>query len=114
MTKRSQRRKMEMYGYDSDGHPAPGVTIPAATTVPFQVGPAKVGVQQVCNPGVWTGSYASVAYQWKINSTPIPGASGVGYTPIAADATKALTCQVTATNPAGSVPVLTTPATVVP
>ena len=114
MTKRSQRRKLELYGYDSDGFALNSVTIPAATMTPFQVGPAKVGVQQVCNPGVWTGAFARVTYQWKINSAPIPGASGAGYTPIAADATKALTCQVTATNPAGSVPVLTTPATVVP
>ena len=114
MTKRSQRLKMEIYGYDSDGHALASITIPAATTIPFQIGPAKVGVQQTCNPGVWTGAYARVSYQWKITSTPIPGASGAGYTPVAADVGKALTCQVTATNPAGSVPVLTTPATVIP
>ena len=114
MTKRSQRRKLELYGVDSDGHPAPGVTVPANTTPPIMVGPAKVGVQQTVNPGVWTGSYASTSYQWRINGAPITGAAGAGYTPIASDATKALTCQVVASNPAGTSSIITAPATVAP
>jgi hypothetical protein len=105
---------MELYGYDSDGRALSSVTVPAATTAPFQIGPGKVGNLQTCNPGVWTGSYARVAYQWLIGGVAIPGATGVGYTPQASDATKVLTCRVTATNPAGTVPVVTAPVTVVP
>ena len=114
MTKRSQRRKLELYGVDSDGHTAASVTIPVNTTPPIMVGPAKVGVQQTVNPGVWTGTQARTSYQWRINGAPITGSTGAGYTPIAADATKALTCQVVASNPAGTGSVITAPATVVP
>jgi hypothetical protein len=114
MTKRSQRRKLEMYGYTSDGRALSSVTAPANTTLPSQVGPGKVGVTQVCNPGVWTGAYARTSYQWKINGVSIPGATAVGYTPQASDATKSLTCVVTATNPAGSVPLATNSVVVVP
>ena len=41
MTKRSQRRKMELYGYDSDGFALKSVTIPAATMTPFHGRPRQ-------------------------------------------------------------------------
>ena len=114
MTKRSQRRKLEMYGYDSDGVSLKGLTAPANTTLPSQIGPGKVANLQTCNPGVWTGGYARTSYQWKVNGVSIPGATGAGYTPQASDATKSLTCVVTATNPAGTTPLATNSVTVVP
>ena len=114
MTKRSQRLKMEIYGYDSDGRPASGVTIPVNTTPPTMVGPGKVGVMQTINPGVWTGTYARASYQWRINGAPIAGATAAGYTPQASDATKTLTCQVIASNPAGTASIISAGAVVVP
>ena len=67
MTKRSQARKRELYGVDSDGHTSSSVTIPANTAPPTQIGPGKVANLQTVNPGTWTGSYARVSYQWRIN-----------------------------------------------
>ena len=43
MTKRSQRLKMEIYGYDSDGRALSSVTVPLNTTPPTMVGPARWG-----------------------------------------------------------------------
>ena len=114
MTKRSQRRKLEMYGYDSDGFALKSLAPPVNTTLPTQIGPAKVGVLQTCNPGVWTGGYARTGYQWKVNGVSIPGANGAGYTPIASDAGKALTCLVSVVNPAGGNQLATGTASVVP
>ena len=114
MTKRSQRLKAEIYGYTSDGRTASSVTIPANTTPPTMVGPGKVGVTQTVNLGVWTGAYARVAYQWRINGAPVTGATAAGYTPQASDATKTLTCQVIASNPAGTTSIITAGAVVVP
>lgn len=114
MSKRSQRRKLEMYGYTSDGRASSSITAPTNTSLPTQVGPAKVGTLQTVNPGVWTGSYARVSYQWKITAAAVPGATGIGYTPVVGDVTKALTCTVTGANSAGSASATTAPATVIP
>jgi hypothetical protein len=114
MTKRSQRRKAELYGVDSSGRALGGLAAPANTTLPTQIGPGKVANLQTCNPGVWTGAQARVSYQWRINGTPVTGSTGVGYTPQASDATKTLTCQVAAANPAGSSSVITAGVVVVP
>ena len=114
MTKRSQRRKLEEYGYASDGTSLKGLAAPVNTTLPTQIGPAKVANLQTCNPGVWTGGYARTSYQWKVNGVSIPGASGAGYTPIASDVSKALTCLVSVVNPAGGNQLATGTASVVP
>lgn len=114
MTKRSQRRKVELYGYSSDGRTSASLAAPANTTLPTQTGLGKVGNVQTCNPGVWTGGYASTSYQWKINATAVPGATAAAYTPVAADATKTLTCTVTGTNPKGSASATTTGVVVAP
>jgi hypothetical protein len=42
------------------------------------------------------------AYQWKLDGAAISGATSATYTPVAGDATHALTCTVTASNMAGS------------
>ena len=114
MTKRSQRRKLELYGVDSDGHTPASVTIPANTVLPTQIGPGKVANLQTINPGTWTGIYARTSYQWRINGAPVTGATAAGYTPQASDATKTLTCQVIASNPAGSSSVISAGVVVVP
>ena len=69
---------------------------------------------QTVNPGVWTGTYARTSYQWRINGAPIIGATAAGYTPQASDATKTLTCQVIASNPAGTASIISAGAVVVP
>jgi hypothetical protein len=102
MTKRSQRRKLELYGVASDGRTAASVTAPVNVTAPAIIGTLKVGTPVACNPGTWTGTYASTFFQWKINGISIPGATSAGYTPVASDGTKTLTCLVTVTNPKGS------------
>jgi hypothetical protein len=44
----------------------------------------------------------SVSYTWLRDTTTIPGAATATYTPVAGDAGHQVTCQITATNSAGS------------
>jgi hypothetical protein len=56
-----------------------------------------------CTPGVWDGNTPmTFTYVWKRDGTPIPGATGDRYAVARADGGHDLTCQVTATNAAGS------------
>jgi len=59
-------------------------------------GTAKVGVAVTAVPPTWTPAPASFAYQWYAAGLAISGATSVSYTPVAADATKALTVTITA------------------
>jgi hypothetical protein len=59
-------------------------------------GTAKVGVAVTAVPPTWTPAPASYAYQWYAAGLAISGATSVSYTPVAADATKALTVIITA------------------
>jgi RTX calcium-binding nonapeptide repeat (4 copies)/WD40-like Beta Propeller Repeat len=82
------------------------------TTPPFQGGTISV------NPGSWSGSPTTFAYQWQrcdgagLNCVPIAGATGLSYVVQAADvgATHTIRVTVTATNVAGSTTVLAPPA----
>jgi hypothetical protein len=85
--------------------PAPTTAPPALSTLVHASKEAEtvaVGTPQTCTPGAWSGSPA-FSYQWLRNGTPIAGAAGSAYTPVAADAGTAVQCQVTATNAGGSV-----------
>ena len=112
MGKRSQALKRALYGIDSDGYST--LTTPTNTAAPTQTGLGKVGNQQVCHPGTWTGSSASTYYQWKLDGVAIANARLQVYTPVASDSTHALTCAVTVANLKGALTVATAAVTVVP
>lgn len=58
------------------------------------VGVARVDQKVWAMPSGWSAG-ASFIYQWLIDGTPITGATGTQYTPVAADAGKALTVSIT-------------------
>jgi hypothetical protein len=84
-----------------------GVQIPAAapanTAAPAIDGIPAVGHTLSCTQGLWSGTAPiGYAYQWLTDGTRIPGATGSSYNVAEANLGQALTCQVTATNIAGS------------
>lgn len=58
------------------------------------VGITQVDQKVVAVPSGWSAG-ASFSYQWLIDGTPITGATGAQYTPVSADAGKALTVSIT-------------------
>lgn len=58
------------------------------------VGIAQVDQKVLAVPSGWSAG-ASFSYQWLIDGTPITGATGTQYTPVAADVGKALTVSIT-------------------
>jgi DNA-binding beta-propeller fold protein YncE len=81
---------------------------PAATSAPHVTGSGAPGVPLSCSQGSWAGDVPNMlfyraprtfAYQWFVNGAVIPGATATTYTPPAAGR---YTCQVTASNQAGS------------
>jgi len=76
---------------------------PANTVAPVISGTGVVGQTLSCSTGTWTGIPApTYSYQWVRGMSDIPGATSSNYTLVQADATFVITCQVTATNVAGS------------
>ena len=76
---------------------------PANTIAPVISGTGVVGQTLSCSTGTWTGIPApTYTYQWLRGVSDIPGATSSTYTLVQADATFVITCQVTATNTAGS------------
>ncbi|MEV8267426.1 S8 family serine peptidase [Microbacterium sp. NPDC076911] len=74
-----------------------GDPAPVATKAPKITGSAKVGKTLKADPGKWTPSGVSVAYQWLRDGEPIDGATTPRYEVTSADAGSALSIQVTAT-----------------
>jgi hypothetical protein len=66
-------------------------------------GLASVGQTVTCSQGVWSHSPTGFSYQWLSGGEPLEGATSSSYTIQAANAGKAVQCQVTATNPGGSI-----------
>jgi hypothetical protein len=100
---------------------------PANSAVPAYERPVDAGTPQIgtaitaLSDGTWTGPSLSVARSWvqcDANGTvsscaPIPGATGLSYTPTAGDIGHRLRLAVTATNAAASVTVYSAPTGIV-
>ena len=81
---------------------------PRLLTAPALAGPATIGTAVGVDPGTWEEA-AALALQWCRGGTEIAGATGASYTPVAADDRTALSCRVTASNPAGGTSAETAP-----
>jgi surface protein len=76
---------------------------PVNTVAPAVTGTTKVGQTLSCTEGTWTGTPTiTFAYQWKRGSTNISGATSATYVLASADFAENITCDVTATNSAGT------------
>ena len=75
---------------------------PANTVAPVASGTGTVGQNLTVTNGTWTMSPTSYAYQWLRAGSPILGATNAVYALVGADSGNAVSCRVTATNPAGS------------
>jgi hypothetical protein len=94
-----------MYGFGITLYQTNKITFtrpPGNIQQPYIVGDPMVGIESVCNPGVWENNTSQFKYQWKIDGVNIRIATTNKYTPIASDAGKNLSCVVTASNVYGS------------
>ena len=84
------------------GYVEPIPVAPANTLAPAISGVAIIGQVLTSTTGTWTGTAPiTYSYQWKRGVTNI-GTNSSTYTLVTADAGQNITCQVTATNVAGS------------
>lgn len=81
---------------------APILARPVNAAPPTVSGTITVGQTLTCSPGTWSNSPTAYAYTWLRDFEPIPGATTASYLLSGPDASYDLTCQVTATNAAGS------------
>ena len=72
---------------------------PINTSAPAIHGSPTPGAKLTCTPGGWTGA-TSFAYEWLHDGAPL--AAGATYSPRRSDVGHLLSCQVTASNAAGS------------
>ncbi len=75
---------------------------PSNTDLPVISGTPHEGQQLSCSEGTWDDDPTGFAYQWQRDGSSISGATDATYTLDGADAGRAITCRVTATNAAGS------------
>jgi hypothetical protein len=75
---------------------------PQNTAAPVASGTGTVGQTLSVTNGTWNYSPTSYAYQWMRGGTNIFNATGAAYLLVAADSGTSVSCQVTASNPAGS------------
>ncbi|WP_296607445.1 immunoglobulin domain-containing protein [Nocardioides sp.] len=78
-----------------------GTAGPVNVAAPVVSGTPAVGQTLTCGPGSWTGATA-YAFAWRRDGALIGGATAATYQVGAADAGRALTCVVTASNLSGS------------
>jgi hypothetical protein len=83
---------------------APVAAPPASSGAPTLSlsGTANVGETLSCSEGAWENSPTSYEYRWLRGGTPISGATSHEYTLAAADAAKAVQCEVVAANAEGA------------
>jgi len=74
-----------------------GPGVPVNTSPPQITGTVRVGETLTCQPGTWTNN-PTFAFQWLRDGQPIASATQSTYVSVSADATRELTCRVTATN----------------
>jgi len=87
----------------SRGLAVPGIR-PGDIEAPSVSGTAAVGQVLTCLRGIWNGAPPpTFTYQWLRDGTSIPSATASTYTVTLADEGHLLSCDVTATNTAGSV-----------
>jgi cytochrome c551/c552 len=80
-----------------------GLEVPENTAAPIVSGTAEVGQTLTCSQGTWIGaSPISFDYRWLRNGVAIGGAESSVYTVTAADEGHSISCEVTATDGAGS------------
>ncbi len=77
-------------------------TKPTSSAAPTITGSTSVGSVLTCSQGSWTGNPASFAYRWLRNGSAIAGQTASTYTVQSADLGTGISCEVTATNAAGS------------
>jgi beta-glucanase (GH16 family) len=78
-------------------------TPPTSTRAPTAAGTPDVGSALTCSPGAWSGQPApAFAYEWLVDGVPVAGASTPAYVLQRADATRAVSCRVTASKGAGA------------
>jgi GH25 family lysozyme M1 (1,4-beta-N-acetylmuramidase) len=80
---------------------------PVSTTSPRLSGTPTLGQTLACSQGSWSNFPGSLPNQWLRDGAPIATAVGSDYTVTSADAGHRLSCEVTATNGAGSTPATT-------
>ena len=82
---------------------------PVNINVPTIEGFILVGETFTVDDGEWAGAPTSFSYQWKLDGVAIVGETNSTYLVVAADAGKALSVEVTATNATGSTSVESAP-----
>jgi hypothetical protein len=91
-----------------------GSAAPALIAPPALNGTGRIGAAVELDPGTWSGTPApELAVEWRRDGATIPGATGLGYVPAAADDRTDLTARVTASNAAGSAAAETAPLAIV-
>ena len=102
-------------GYD-DAVASSAPTAPIApgtflnTREPTVVGVARVGVPLTADKGTWTPK-ASIAYQWVVGTTEVPGATSSSFTPRPQDVGKPVQVEVLASRPGYLTALIASPAT---
>ena len=102
-------------------HPPVNVQLPLYADQDPAINPVVGHVISVSSDGTWTGPNLNISRSWVqcdghgtiASCAAIPGATGLSYTPTAADVGHRLRLAVTATNPADSVTVYSTPTGIV-
>lgn len=84
---------------------------PVATATPSVAGTPRVGRALTCLSGDWSAEPTLFSWQWLLDGTAIPGATGRVYAATAADLGHQLSCRVSASN--GMAGIATSPAVTV-
>jgi hypothetical protein len=78
-----------------------GSSLPVNVDVPYVSGAGAVGQPLQCTMGNWQGEPTNYSYRWLANGQAV-AQNGASYTIAPTDQGRSITCEVTASNPAGS------------
>ena len=94
---------VSLYVASSNSVSAVNAVAPVNTVAPVISGSTTLGSTLTSTTGTWTGiPTPTYSYQWKRNGSNIGGATNSTYVTTLADSSANITCDVTATNTAGS------------